>query len=359
MRIVASLFIHLLWTLIRLLRPGGSRSVVAETLLVKQQLLILNRSRQRAPALRPADRVIAGLLAAMIRPARLVRCAIVLKPSTIMSFHRALVRRRYRLLFSPRRRGKPGPKGPSLELIAAICEMKRRNPTFGYQRIAHQLSIVFDIELDKDVVRRVLLKRYRPNPGNRSPSWLSFLGHAKDSLWSLDFFRCESLILKSHWAMVVMDHFTRRIVGIAVHAGPLDGPTICRMFGRIAARAGATPISMSSDHDPLFEFHRWKANLRILEIQEIKTVPNVPLSHPFVERLIGTIRREFLDHVPFWTSTDLEGKLESFKNYYNQARTHRSLDGSTPVATRRRPRAVDSIEWQRHCRGLYELPIAA
>jgi hypothetical protein len=58
----------------------------------------------------------------------------------------------------------------------------------------------------------------------------------------------------------VMDHCMRRIVGAAVHAGPLDGPTICRMFGRIPAQAGVTPISMSSD--PLFEFHRWKANLR-------------------------------------------------------------------------------------------------
>lgn len=142
MRVVGSLVIHLIWTLIRLLRPGGARAVVAETLLVKHQLLILNRSRRRAPALRPLDRVIAGLLATFIRPARLVRSAIVLKPSTMMSFHRALVRRKYQLLFTPRHRGKPGPKGPSPELIATICEMKRRNPNFGYQRIAQQLSLV-------------------------------------------------------------------------------------------------------------------------------------------------------------------------------------------------------------------------
>lgn len=105
--------------------------------------------------------------------------------------------------------------------------------------------------------------------------------------------------------------------------------------------------------------HRWKANLRILEIQEIKTVPNVPLSHPFVERLIGTIRREFLDHVPFWTSTDLERKPETFSDYYNQARSHRSLDGATPISLRQ-PRSMrGSIKWQRYCRGLHELPIVA
>ena len=62
----------------------------------------------------------------------------------------------------------------------------------------------------------------------------------------------------------------------------------------------------SSDHDPLYRFHQWKANLPILNVQEIKTVPYVPLSHPFVERLIGTIRRECLDRVVFWTPADLE-----------------------------------------------------
>jgi transposase InsO family protein len=131
------------------------------------------------------------------------------------------------------------------------------------------------------------------------------------------------------------------------------------MFGRIVAQTGVTPISMSSDHDPLFKFHRWKASLRVLEIQEIKTVPNVPLSHPFVERLIGTMRREFLDFVPFRTSIDLERKLGSFRDYYNQARTHRSLDGATPISSLRRRGTLHSIQWQRHSRGLYELPIAA
>lgn len=359
MRELASLFIHLIWTLLRLLGPGGARSVIAETLLVKHQLLILNRSRQRAPHLRPSDRVIAGLLTAVIHPARLVRSAIVLKPSTIMGFHRALVRRKYRLLFTPKRRGKPGPKGPPPELTAAICEMKRRNPTFGYERIAQQLSLVLDVDIDKDVVRRVLAKHYRPDPSDRSPSWLTFLGHAKDSLWSLDFFRCESLTLKTHWVMVVMDQCTRRIVGFSVHAGTLDGPTVCRMFGSVVTQAGTTPKSLSSDHDPLFEFHRWKANLRVLHIQEIKTVPHVPLSHPFVERLIGTIRRELLDQVPFWTTRDLERKLGAFRGYYNRARCHRALDGHTPMPFRRSKERPDSIQWKSHCRGLYQLPIAA
>ncbi len=110
MRDLIILFVHLIATIARLLGPGGARGVIAESLLVKHQLLIVNRPRQRATNLRPIDRIIAGLCASFMRPTRLVRSAIVLKPSTILGFHRALVRRKYRLLFSPKRR-KPGPKG--------------------------------------------------------------------------------------------------------------------------------------------------------------------------------------------------------------------------------------------------------
>ncbi len=117
--------------------------------------------------------------------------------------------------------------------------------------------------------------------------------------------------------MVVMDQYSRRIIGLAVHAGVLDGAIVCRMFNCIVAGT-AGPRYLSSDNDPLFEFHRWKANLRILDVTEIKTVPYVPLSHPFVERLVGTIRRELLDHTPFWHARDLERKLLAFRDYYPQ-----------------------------------------
>ena len=109
-----------------------------------------------------------------------------------------------------------------------------------------------------------------------------------------------------------MDQFTRRIIGFGVLTGDVDGVALCRMFNTAISTKGP-PYHLSSDNDPLFRYHRWQANLRILEIQEIKTVPYVPLSHPFIERLIGTMRREFLDHVFFWNANDLERKLEGFR----------------------------------------------
>lgn len=78
----------------------------------------------------------------------------------------------------------------------------RRNeatePSLRLRRIAQQIAFVFGVEIDKDVVRRVLAKHSRPNRGSDGPSWLTFLGHAKDSLWSVDLFRCESLMIKTH-----------------------------------------------------------------------------------------------------------------------------------------------------------------
>ena len=98
------------------------------------------------------------------------------------------------------------------------------------------------------------------------------------------------------------------------------------MFNR-ATRGQSSPKYLSSDHDPLYRFRQWQANLRILDVREIKTVPYVPLAHPFVERLIGTIRRECLDRTLFWTAADLEMKLLDFQHYYNGHRTHAGLNG--------------------------------
>jgi hypothetical protein len=107
-------------------------------------------------------------------------------------------------------------------------------------------------------------------------------------------------------------------------------------------------------------FHQWQANLRVLELTQIKSIPYVPLSHPFVERLIGNLRREYLDRLLFWTTTDLEKKLLDFRTYFNNHRTHNSLEGRTPDTPVSRPIAnLRSFGWQPHCRSLFQTPMAA
>src|SRR5450759_3127158 len=333
---------HLLATVVRVAVPGGVRAVIVESLLLKHQLLVLSRSRRRASRLTPWDRLLFGIGAFLICPKLLPKIAIGIRPSTLLRFHRALIQRKYRLLFTSAARRRPGPKGPSKELIAAIHEMKRRNPRFGCPRIAQQIAHAFGVDIGKDVVRRILARRFRPPSGRDGPSWLTLIGDMKDSLWSVDLFRCESIVLKSYWVMAVMDLLTRRIVGFGVAPTDIDGGAVCRLFNH-AISGQPLPKHLSTDNDPLFRFHRWRANLRVLEIEEIKTVPFVPCSHPFIERLIGTIRREYLDHVLFWNRLDLQRKLGQFARYYNHVQWPRR----TP---RRRSHSVRLFSAASSCR---------
>jgi hypothetical protein len=116
----------------------------------------------------------------------------------------------------------------------------------------------------------------------------------KDSLWSLDLFRCESATLQTHWVLVVIDQFSGALLGLVFTAVSwmewrYAGCSIERFAGKVCRNTSAR------NHDPLYRFHQWQANLRVLEVAEIKTVPYVPLSHPFIERVIGTVRRAYLD----------------------------------------------------------------
>ena len=136
MKVILILLVHFVVTAAKLLRPGGAKAVMAESLLMKHQLMVSNRTRKRSPNLTTMDRVLMGVYSLFIRPSRMSKVTRIIKPSTLLKFQQALVKRKYRMLFSPKRRSKPGPKGPPKELIQAIVEMKKRNPRFGYPRIA-------------------------------------------------------------------------------------------------------------------------------------------------------------------------------------------------------------------------------
>ena len=325
------LLVHLIATLARLMGPGGLRSVVAESVLVKQQLLILNRSRHRAPNLCASDRILAGVCALCMRPARVIRSAIVLRPSTILEFHRALRTRKYRWLFSPTRR-RTGPQGPSKALVDAIVGTACWRNAIVPPRAEPGPRGCRSSDTRQTVCGAWTSCAVRPSCSRAtgcSWSWTSSRGASWDSVCIAD---------------------------------RVDAPSLCRMFNA-AIHGRRAPQHLSTDHDPLFEAHRWTANLRLLEIDEIKTVPHVPLSHPFVERLIGTMRRECLDHVLCWNAGDLERKLADFQAYYNAARSHASLEGYTPLGfagERTAARAeFNHVRWISHCRGMVQLPAAA
>jgi transposase InsO family protein len=363
MRSVLTLLFDVILVMVRILKPGGRSWLLAEYLLVRQQLIAVRRKHKQAPKLTSIDRIVLALSSLFINSKRLPKISIVVAHSTMLGFHRALVNRKYSKLFSNKFPKKPGPKGPSAELIKLIVGIKVKNPRYGCPKIALLASELLGECIDEQMVRRILRKHFSSQPRGPGPSWLNAIGIAKDVLWSVDLFCCESICLQTHWVMVVMDHYTREIIGVAVIKGSPTGVDVCRMFAGIRSGSGRSPRHLSSDHDPLFKFHRWIANLSILDIDEIKTVPETPWSHPYIERVIGTIRREYLDETLFWNERDLLFKLKLFTNYYNEARVHSSIQGKTPRG-RDGGGAVDRIDlgsygWKSYCNGRFSIPIAA
>jgi putative transposase len=185
-------------------------------------------------------------------PKRIGKSAIAVAESTLLNFHRTLVDRKYSQLFSKKTRSKPGPKGPSKELIMLVVETKERHPSYGCPRIALLVGNVLGESIDGRTVRRILAKHYRPISG-KGPSWLLPIGNSPNKLWSIDLFRLESIFLRSFLVMVVRDQFTRKIVGFSVRQGPLSGDNVCYMFNKIAVGKDH-PKYISTGHDPLFNY---------------------------------------------------------------------------------------------------------
>src|ERR1700736_925218 len=158
--------LHLAVMTAKLCGPGGVRAVIAENLLLKQQMIVLRRARHRAPNLTLSDRLLCGFGSLFLSPGRIRKVAIGVRPSPLLALHQALVRRKYRRLFSSSQcPKKPGPKGPSGALIQAIVELKSRNPRFGGPRIARIISHTFGVDIDKHVVQPRAVETLSPRPG--------------------------------------------------------------------------------------------------------------------------------------------------------------------------------------------------
>ena len=137
------LFLELLHITIKFSHPGGRQAIVTENLLLKHQLAAHSRSQKRAPKLSALDRARFGFWPDFLSRRRLSRAAILIKPSTLLKFHAALVTKKYQQLYSSSHRTKPVPKSPSQEIINAVTTTKKLNPRYGYPRIAQQINLAF------------------------------------------------------------------------------------------------------------------------------------------------------------------------------------------------------------------------
>jgi hypothetical protein len=249
-----------------------------------------------------------------MRPGRIRKAAVVLKPATLTKFRRALVSRSYHRLFSSRKNAKPGPKGPANDLVRVIVELKQRNAQFGCPRIAQQINKAFGVHIDKDVVRRVLAKHYRPEPYHGGPSWATFLRYTRDSLSSIPLFRRESVLPRIHSIVLAIGQFTRTIVGCGISGRIFDQTVVCSRFD-IAIPVIDASRSLRSIHDQPFSHHRCREKL--LGVSRTRTVTILPRSPPVAGRRIRTRRRKHHDYRSNYSAIHLEAKHGALNNSYH------------------------------------------
>jgi hypothetical protein len=154
MGLLFRLIAHLLVTLARFIRPGGVRAVAAESLAIKHQLLVMKRAQRRGPKLIAWDRLILGFCTLLVSRKRWRNMAVVVKTSTLLRLHRALVKRKYRLLYSPRHCGRPGPKGPLQKADRRGGRDEAAQPALRLPQDCRANVSAFGIDIKKDVVRR-------------------------------------------------------------------------------------------------------------------------------------------------------------------------------------------------------------
>ena len=323
MKTLALLVIHVLTMAAQRVGPGGVKAIIAESVLLKHQQLIARRSVGKMLRLTTSDRFLCGFLVLFMHPGRIQKVAVVLKPATLTKFRRALLSCNYHRLFSTQKNRKPGPKGPSYDLVRVIVELKQRNARFGCPRIAQQINKAFGVNIDKDVVRRVLAKHYRPEPYDGEPSWLTFLRNTRDSLLSIPLFRRESVLPGIHSILLAIGQFTRTTIGCGISGRIFDQTVVCSRFDTAIPVIDASRL-LKSIYDQPFSHHRCRKKL--LGVNRTRTVTILPRSPPVAERRTRTRRRKHHDYRSNYSAIHLEVKHGALNNSYPLFLIPSSLD---------------------------------
>ena len=305
---------HVLTMLAQRVGPGGVKAIIAESVLIKHQYLLVHRSGGKAPRLTTLDRFLCGFLVIFMHPRRIRKAAVVLKPATLTKFRRNLLSRNYHRLFSSRTNAKPGPKGPPDDLVRVIVEMKRRNARFGCPRIAQQINKAFGLNIDKDVVRRVLAKHYRPEHYDGGPSWLTFFRQMAESLWSITLFQSRSILPIFLSNLIEIGQSTRRIVGYGFAGSHFDQMLLCSLF---ATGIPMIEESKSLSHANVQPFSRHRRRRKRIGTGRTQTLSIFPRAPPFTERRIGTRRRYYRDYRSNCGAIVLETEHDVLNNNHN------------------------------------------
>ena len=300
--------------LLRVLRTR--RALVLENLALRHQLAVLQRTAPR-PRLRTVDRLLWVRLSRLWN--RWTDAVSIVQPATVIRWQRT----GFQLFWTWKsRRNGPGRPAVAPEVRGLIRRMSQANPCWGAPRIHGELQKL-GVEISQAAVSKYLVRHRRPP----SQSWRTFLDNHLGTLVSVDFFVVPTVLCKVLFVFVVLAHERRRVVHINVTDAPTAQWTAQQLVEAFPWETA--PRAPLRDRDAVYGVV-FSSRAQTMGIHEVKTAPRSPWQNPYVERLIGTLRRECLDHVVVLNEPHLRRLLSGYLIYYHGARTHLSLDKDAP-----------------------------
>ena len=303
----------------------GRAVLQLELLALRHQLATIERTSPR-PSLRLADRLLWVILSRILPNWREV--LVIVKPETVVGWHRKGFRLYWTWKSRRRRDGRPTVPREARDLIR---RMSRENPLWGAPRIHGEL-LKLGIEVSQATVSKYIKNLPRPP----SQTWLTFLRNHIHCSASMDFFVLPTATFRLLFVLIVLHHDRRRIVHIGVTAHPTA--TWIKQQMTEAFPWDTAPRYMIRDRDGVYGLEV-RARIKAMGIDEVLTAPRSPWQNPYVERVIGSIRRECLDHVIVLSERYLRRVLHAYLDYYHESRTHLSLNKDSPV-----PRPIQPAE---------------
>ena len=300
-------------------------NLALENLALRQQLAVLNRNAKR-PQFRDSDRLFWVLFSRITDGWRKV--LVIAQPRTIIDWQK----RRFRQFWTRKRHSnRPGRARIDPEIRKLIRDMSCANPTWGTPRIIGELAKL-GITVCKATVDRYRMRKKGPP----SPSWKTFLSNEAKGIACIDFFTIPTANFRVLYVFIVMMHERRRVVHFNVTENPTASWTAQQIVE--AFPWNTTPKYLLRDNDCIYSC-QFSARVQAMNIKEVKTAYRSPWQNPYCERLIGSIRRDCLDHVITINERHLRTMLKSYLDYYHRCRTHLSLDKDCPE-----PRTTDPPE---------------
>ena len=304
-------------------------ALAAENLALRQQLAVLRQSVKQ-PRMRPRDRIFWVWLSMLWKHWR--GCLVLVRPETVIAWHRQGFRLYWR--WKSRRKTSGRPK-VEREIRDLIRRMSKENPTWGAPRIQSELTLL-GYDVAESTVSKYRVREKKPP----SQTWRMFLDNHVDCLGSIDFFTVPTATFRVLYGFVVLCHARRRIVHANVTPNPTERWTAQQIVE--AFPFDAAPRYLIRDRASIYgEWFRHR--VKNMGIEEVVIAPQSPWQNPFVERVIGSIRRECLDHVIVLNEAHLLRILSSYLEYYHESRTHLSLERNAPDMREVEPRSRGKV----------------